>query len=210
MINIITILIFTIFFSCSDSETKKEAAKENKKTKIIAEEQSENTVVIQYPTGETRYVQNYDIWGDLTGEWIYYYKNGNINQKGYYTNGKPNGTWSYYNEDGTLKNQEFIELDTNCVKFIALWSSEEVAKKINKSKKWVFLNYKVDVWDKNTSNKQKKIISKLNASSYAEIIDFTEEDYKVKAPIGGKIGWINKSHVKSIVNKNRITKALCD
>ena len=170
---ITTIFMCAILFSCSDSENKKEAEKENKKI----EESSNNTVEIKYPTGETKYVQNYDIWGDLTGEWMYYYKNGNINQKGFYTNGKPSGTWSYYNEDGTLKKEDFIELDTNCVKFIALWSSEEIAKELGKTKKWVFLNYKVDVWDKNTSNNQKKVISKLNASSYAEIIDFTEEDY---------------------------------
>ena len=203
---IITIFIFTILFSCSDSENKEKIKKENNKV----ETSSNNTIEIKYPTGETRYVQNYNIWGDLTGEWIHYYKNGNINQKGFYTNGKPSGTWSYYNEDGTLKKEEFIELDTNCVKFVALWSSEEIAKEIDKTKKWVFLNYTVDVWDKNTSNNQKKVIAKLRASSYAEIIDFTEEDYKVKAPIGGKGGWINKSHVKSIVHKNRVTKELCN
>ena len=203
---IITIFMITILFSCSYSDNKKEEKVENNKIEIS----SNNTVEIKYPTGETRFIQSYDIWGDLTGEWLFYYKNGNIHQKGFYTNGKPSGTWSYYNEDGTLKKEEFIELDTNCVKFVALWSSAEIAKEIDKTKKWVFLNYTVDVWDKNTSNNQKKVIAKLRASSYAEIIDFTEEDYKVKAPIGGKVGWINKSHVKSIVNKNRVTKELCN
>tara|TARA_B100000029_G_scaffold75196_1_gene66924 strand:- start:3406 stop:4044 length:639 start_codon:yes stop_codon:yes gene_type:complete len=212
MINIIKILVLITLLSCGESNSKKEEIKTQESKEIQADnnESLENTVTINYPTGEARYVQSYDIWGDLTGEWINYYKNGKIKQKGFYSNGKPYGNWRYYNEDGSLKKEEFIELDTNCVKFIALWSSEEIAKETGKTKKWVFLNYTVDVWDKNTSSKQKNVIAKLRASSYAEIIDVTEEDFKVKAPIGGKIGWINKSHVKSIVNKNRVTKELCN
>ena len=179
---------------------------EEKKT----DKKTENKITINYPTGEKRYVQSYDNWGDLTGEWINYYKNGNIKQKGYYTNGKPSGTWTYFHEDGTLKKQEFIDLDTNCVKFIALWSAEEIAQEIGQTKKWVFLNYTVDVWNQNTSSENKEKITKLRASSYAELIDVNEEDFKIKAPMDGKIGWINKSHVKSIVNKNRLTRKLCD
>ena len=171
----------------------------------------DTTVVIYYSTGEPRYIQNYNIWGDLTGEWINYYKNGQIKQKGYYSNnGQPKGRWTEYNEDGSLKKEDFIELDTNCVKFVALWDSETMSKELGKSKKWVFLNYTVDVWDAHTSNNNKNKITKLRASSYAEMLDFNGEDYLVKAPIDGKIGWIHKSHVKTLSLKNRLTRKLCN
>ena len=210
------ILIFITFYSCSDSKETKENLENNHQVaekehnEKINQKKEIETIVINYPTGEPRYIQNYDIWGDLTGEWINYYKNGQIKQKGYYTNGKANGIWTYYNEDGKMAKEEFIEMDTNCVKFIALWSSQEIADETGQSKKWVFINYTVDVWEKPTSNIENNIISKLRASSYAELIDFNEQDYKVKAPVNGKIGWINKSHVKSIVHKNRKTRELCD
>ena len=220
MQNKITILfLILIITSCSESKEEKQSdltiegdttQKENNNISDSTTEKKDSTITIYYPTGEIRYVQSYDIFGDLTGEWINYYKNGKIKQKGYYSNGQVNGIWEYYNEDGTLQREELIELDTNCVKFVALWDSETISQKIKKSKRWVFRNYTVDVWDRNTSSNKKNKVTKLRASSYAEIIDFNGNDYLVKAPIDDKIGWINKSHVKSISIKNKLTRKLCD
>ena len=220
MKNKITILfLILIITSCSESKKAKQSdltiegdttQKENNNISDSATEKKDSTITIYYPTGEIRYVQSYDIFGDLTGEWINYYKNGKIKQKGYYSNGQVNGIWKYYNEDGTLQREELIELDTNCVKFVALWDSETISQKIKESKRWVFRNYTVDVWDRNTSSNKKNKVTELRASSYAEIIDFNGNDYLVKAPMDGKIGWINKSHVKTISIKNKLTRKLCD
>ena len=220
MKNKITILfLILIITSCSESKEEKQSdltvvvdttQKENNNISDSTTEKKDSTITIYYPTGEIRYVQSYDIFGDLTGEWINYYKNGKIKQKGYYSNGQVNGIWKYYNEDGTLQREELIELDTNCVKFVALWDSETISQKIKKSKRWVFRNYTVDVWDRNTSSNKKNKVTELRASSYAEIIDFNGNDYLVKAPMDGKIGWINKSHVKTISIKNKLTRKLCD
>ena len=170
----------------------------------------DTTITIYYQTGEARYIQNYNILGELTGKWINFYKNGKIKQEGHYSNGQAKGNWKYYNEDGSFKNEEFIELDTNCVRFAALWDSETISNKIDQSKRWVFRNYTVDVWDRNTLSNKKNKITELRASSYARIIDFNGEDYLIEAPMDGKIGWINKSHVKTISIKNKLTKKLCD
>ena len=35
----------------------------------------------------------------------------------------------------------------DCVDFVALWSAGEIAEKIGKDKKWVFLNYTITLWD---------------------------------------------------------------
>ena len=108
MKNKITILfLILIITSCSESKEAKQSdltvagdttQKENNNISDSTTEKKDSTITIYYPTGEIRYVQSYDIFGDLTGEWINYYKNGKIKQKGYYSNGQVNGIWKYYNE----------------------------------------------------------------------------------------------------------------
>ena len=202
------IIITCIFFSC-DKKNETESVENILESNNPSPDINDNLYKIFYPSGELRYLQSYNEWGDLVGDWINYYKNGNIKQKGFYLNGQPHGMWKYYDESGNLTKEEFIKSDTNCVKFVALWSSSEIAEKLGKSKKWVFLNYTVDVLKNESHTINNKKISKLRASSYAEIIDFTDSDFKVRSPIDNKIGWINKSHVKSVVDKNRKTKKLC-
>jgi len=202
------IILFGILLMISCCKTENIYA--NPEVSLYNLDRTDTTITIFYPTGEPRYTQNYNILGDLTGKWTNYYKNGQIKQEGYYSNGQAKGKWKYYYEDGTFKNEEFIKLDTNCVKFVALWDSQTIADEIGESKRWVFRNYTVDVWDKNTSNKGKNKITKLRASSYAELLGFNGEDYLIKSPTDKKIGWINKKHVKTFSMKNRITRKLCN
>ena len=37
--------------------------------------------------------------------------------------------------------------DLDCVEFVALWAAGDIAERIGKDRKWVFLNYTVDIWD---------------------------------------------------------------
>ena len=100
--------------------------------------------------------------------------------------------------------------DPDCVEFVALWSAGDIAEKIGKDRKWVFLNYTVDLWDTPPSKGVGQIIGKLRASSYARIIKSDEDDYFVESPINQIHGWINKEHVKTISKKNPKTRALCE
>ena len=77
-------------------------------------------------------------------------------------------------------------------------------------KKWVFLNYTVDLWETPNSEESGVTIGKLRASSYAQLISRMGEYYLVESPMNGVQGWLNTSHVKSIVKKNPITKAVCE
>jgi len=98
----------------------------------------------------------------------------------------------------------------DCVDFVALWSAGEIAEKIGKDKKWVFLNYTVTLWDNPPAKGIGNDIGLLRASSYARIIEIAGDDYKVESPINQVQGWINKEHVKTISKKNPKTKALCE
>lgn len=99
--------------------------------------------------------------------------------------------------------------DPDCVEFVALWPAGDIAKKIGKDKKWVFLNYRVDIWDTPPSEQKGSVVSKLRASSYARIIEKRDEYYKVESPIDKTLGWLSKEHVKTISWKNPKTKKLC-
>ena len=97
----------------------------------------------------------------------------------------------------------------DCVEFVALWPAGDIAKKLGKDKKWVFLNYTVTLWDIPPTEGESNSIGKLRASSYARIIEKRGDDYKVESPMNQVHGWINKEHVKTISMKNPKTKALC-
>ena len=109
-----------------------------------------------------------------------------------------------------LKEQTVVNEDPDCVEFIALWSSGDMAEKLGKDKKWVFLNYTIDLWDTPPTRGNGNIVGNLRASSYARIIAIMGDDYKVESPVGGVQGWLNKEHVKTTSWKNPKTRKLCN
>ena len=100
-------------------------------------------------------------------------------------------------------------IDPDCVEFVALWAAGDIAERIGKDKKWVFLNYTVDIWDDPPAENEGNIVGKLRASSYARIIEKKGDDYKVESPVNNIQGWISSEHVKAISWKNPKTKKLC-
>ena len=98
----------------------------------------------------------------------------------------------------------------DCVEFVALWAAGDIAEKLGKDRKWVFLNYTVDLWDNPPADGGGNAVGKLRASSYARIIEKRGDDYKVESPIDQVHGWISNEHVKAISKKNPKTRALCE
>ena len=99
--------------------------------------------------------------------------------------------------------------DPDCVEFVALWSAGDIAKRIGRNKKWVFLNYTVDLWDMPPAESEGNVVGKLRASSYARIIEKRGDDYKVESPVNQLQGWISNEHVKTTSWKNPKTRKLC-
>ena len=100
-------------------------------------------------------------------------------------------------------------IDPDCVEFVALWAAGDIAERIGKDKKWVFLNYTVDLWDMPPAEIAGNVIGKLRASSYARIIENRGDDYNVESPVGKVQGWISNEHVKTTSWKNPKTRKLC-
>ena len=99
--------------------------------------------------------------------------------------------------------------DPDCVEFVALWAAGDIAERIGKDRKWVFLNYTVDLWDMPPVESEGNVVGKLRASSYARIIEKRGDDYKVESPVNQVQGWISSEHVKTTSWKNPKTRKLC-
>ena len=98
-----------------------------------------------------------------------------------------------------------------CVDFVALWSASDISEQTGMDKRWVFRNYTVEIWDIPPSDPNPgSIVGELKASSYARIIDRTDNEYLVESPINKAHGWLDKSHVKTISKKTMLTKKLCN
>ena len=101
------------------------------------------------------------------------------------------------------------DVNPDCVEYVALWAAGDIAERIGKDRKWVFLNYTVDLWDVPPAEGEGNTVGKLRASSYARIIEKREDDYKVESPINQVQGWISNEHVKTTSWKNPKTRKLC-
>jgi len=100
-------------------------------------------------------------------------------------------------------------VDPDCVEYVALWAAGDIAERLGKDRKWVFLNYTVDLWDTPPAEGEGNTVGKLRASSYARIIEKREDDYKVESPVNQVQGWISNEHVKTTSWKNPKTRKLC-
>jgi len=100
-------------------------------------------------------------------------------------------------------------VDPDCVEYVALWAAGDIAERIGKDRKWVVLNYTVDLWDVPPADGEGNTVGKLRASSYARIIEKREDDYRVESPINQVQGWISNEHVKTTSWKNPKTRKLC-
>ena len=99
--------------------------------------------------------------------------------------------------------------DPDGVEFVALWAAGDIAERIGKDRKWVFLNYTVDLWDMPPAESEGNVVGKLRASSYARIIEKRGDDYNVESPVNQVQGWISNKHVKTTSWKNPKTRKLC-
>ena len=100
-------------------------------------------------------------------------------------------------------------VDPDCVEYVALWAAGDIAERLGTDRKWVFLNYTVDLWDAPPADGEGNMVGELRASSYARIIEKREDDYKVESPINQVQGWISNEHVKTTSWKNPETRKLC-
>ena len=59
-----------------------------------------------YETGEIKFVEKYRNGIIVDGKYVYYFKDGKVDEEVEYRDGKEDGKRTYYNGDGTIKKEE--------------------------------------------------------------------------------------------------------
>lgn len=111
--------------------------------------------------------------------------------------------------DSTLDplNKEVIE---ECQKFIEVHSAEFWANEIGQSPQYIQANFKINTFEKESSQGKGRYVGELLPGSRALIINEGIDDYKVKSPYDKTIGWISKVQVSRIVKQNINTYEECE
>jgi hypothetical protein len=89
--------------------------------------------------------------------------------------------------------------DTGCKEFIETRSAKQISKELGKPQKWVVGNYKINLFDRETGEKKGKVVGKLLPGCRAGILKVGANDYQVKSPLDGSIGWISRAQVRHIL-----------
>lgn len=97
-----------------------------------------------------------------------------------------------------------------CKEFIELLSAEELAREYGKSVGWILNNVKINLWEKSTPQGKGTSTGKLLPGSRAVILGTDREDFKVKSPLDGSTGWINKMQVKRTLFQDTKTFKPCN
>ena len=89
--------------------------------------------------------------------------------------------------------------ETGCKEFIETRSAKQLSKELGKPVRWVVGNYKINLFDRETGKKKGKVVGKLIPGCRAQILKTGADDYQVKSPLDGSVGWINRKEVRHIL-----------
>ncbi|PKN28785.1 MAG: hypothetical protein CVU64_11545 [Deltaproteobacteria bacterium HGW-Deltaproteobacteria-21] len=89
--------------------------------------------------------------------------------------------------------------ETDCKEFIETRSAKQLSKELGKPVRWVVGNYKINLFDRETGKKKGKVVGKLIPGCRAQVLKTGADDYQVKSPLDGSVGWINRKEVRHIL-----------
>lgn len=98
----------------------------------------------------------------------------------------------------------------DCKKHIELHSARYLARELGKSEAWVVANHKTKLFAKETSKGKGHKVGSLLPGSRAIILRTGPDDYRVKSPLDGSVGWVNKVQVKRVLMQNIKTNKPCE
>jgi hypothetical protein len=102
-----------------------------------------------------------------------------------------------------------ISTDAKCKPHIELLSAADVAREYGKPESWVVANYRVKVWKNNTPEGKGSPVGEMRPGSRAVILEEGSQDFKVKSPLDGSVGWVNKIQVARTLSQNVETRRPC-
>ena len=117
--------------------------------------------------------------------------------------------WYRWDMERAQKFHENRQKKGDCEKYIELHSAKYMGKEYGQSEMWVLSNVKINLWEKETPKGKGKKVGSMIPGSRALIIEEGADDYKVKSPLDGSIGWINKMQVSRTLYQDKETRKPC-
>ncbi|RJR48375.1 MAG: hypothetical protein C4576_08485 [Desulfobacteraceae bacterium] len=103
-----------------------------------------------------------------------------------------------------------VASETGCMEFIETRSAKHLSKELGKPVNWVIANYRIKLFDKETDKGKGKVVGKLTPGCRAQIMKTGAENYQVKSPIDGSVGWVNRKEVRHVLLLDRKTFKPCN
>lgn len=96
-----------------------------------------------------------------------------------------------------------------CKQYIELWSAREVAEEMGKTEAWVVGNHKINVWKKTTTQGRFPAVGKMLPGSRALLLEISGNNFKIKSPLDGSVGWVGELQVKRMLMQDDKTFKSC-
>ena len=89
--------------------------------------------------------------------------------------------------------------ETTCKEFIETRSAKQLSKELGQPEKWVAGNYRIRLFEKEPVKGKGRVVGKLLPGSRAEILKVGADNYQVKCPLNGTVGWVSRAQVRHIL-----------
>lgn len=96
-----------------------------------------------------------------------------------------------------------------CREHVELHSVKHVANEYGKSEVWVIQNHRVNVWAKPSDEGKFPKVGEMRPGSRALILEKRGDDYRIKSPLDGSIGWVNELQVSRTLLQDTETRETC-
>ncbi len=96
-----------------------------------------------------------------------------------------------------------------CRQHIELVSAREIAAEMGTTETWVLRNFRVNLWSQPTPEGKGRKTGEMLPGSRALILEVGPEDYRVRSPLDGSVGWVNKIQVKRTLYQDTETREPC-
>jgi hypothetical protein len=101
-------------------------------------------------------------------------------------------------------------MESDCVDFVVMLSTAEVAAELGQSESYVQANYKINVWaNPSSSGNRGSVVGKIIPGSNCRLLEKRGNDYKIQSPFDKSIGWITSVQIKGVTKKNPKTFQPC-
>lgn len=97
---------------------------------------------------------------------------------------------------------------TGCQPHIELESAAFWAKELGRSETWVLQNHRINLWANSGSDKGQKV-GEMIPGSRAVVLEKAGDNYKVRSPLDGSVGWINDLQIARTLNQDVETRKPC-